>query len=436
MPPASIFAVPHAGPLVLLRKRKSDQLDDGEVEQDDEGPPEPIVRSTEYNVSAITSLSAERAREYQTAGFDPEDAVPLYPFPHKPVRKRTQKLQDVDQELTELNPPVDHHGLTQARDEVSVPSPGAAHLSALTAILHQALLKGDYQRAGRAWRILLCSGSESDDLRRTMMDLRPRGRWAIGGEILLRKGYQGTQRPYREKTDEPLPQDSSVQPPSSVNLRAAREYYDRLAVQYPFRVNRVEKPTDFHLAMLSLWIYEASEYAKAERQKIEQDRDDDMANGSATRASDDIPESDSSSIPSNSSIYGSPRSQRIERAYRQRLDEVRRGELRSALEIAARLDDIRISPPFDKSPDLLHLRAMISLWAADLLVSEAWPANVDAGERRQRELDREQELRKAKRFLSDAVKNGATLREGMELGEGSVRGSNVESSEIGERSDL
>ena len=48
--------------------------------------------------------------------------------------------------------------------------------------------------------------------------------------------------------------------------------------------------------------------------------------------------------------------------------EVRAKELEQAQQIAARMDEIIVSPPYSDSPELLELRGMISLWIADLFV--------------------------------------------------------------------
>ncbi|KAH0295785.1 hypothetical protein KCU71_g14332, partial [Aureobasidium melanogenum] len=50
---------------------------------------------------------------------------------------------------------------------------------------------------------------------------------------------------------------------------------------------------------------------------------------------------------------------------------IKRSELDSAASLAARMDELMLSPPFDTYPPLLQLRGSVALWLADLYVTTA-----------------------------------------------------------------
>ena len=425
MPNARIFASSVEILSTQHRKRKRNITEDDEKEHADEDGTgdSPDPSNVIPGLSATMSLSYGRPQEYHTVGFSPEKGLPPFPFPHRPlssgeshqISKRT-----IATELEALNPPVKQYGFSQHQPEPqstsTSPSETQSHLTVLSAILHQSLLDGEYNRAGRAWHQLLSSGPEGEELKKTIMSLRHHGRWAIGAEVILRRGTQEAQQRLAFVNDGTTRQHISPvtkQCLNENNLRAARSYYDRLAIQYPHHYNRIEKPTDFHVAMLTLWIYEATERSKIERGRIEQERDDTLKNTFQYTSDDD------STIlrpPSYDSSAGHSRQHRPHITFDEQLDRVRQSELRAGLEIAARLDDMRASPPADKSIELMRLRAMVSLWLGDLFVPEPWPVRCDNAERRQRELDRDRESRRAKTLLAEVVRRGGRVVVGLERG--------------------
>lgn len=277
---------------------------------------------------SLTSLTANQAAQYHLAGADPSDGLPDAPFPHHPKSEIKTQVSQNDVASS----------LPKDPEKVSLRQ---RHLSVLTTIMHHSLLKGDYQRAGRAWGMLLRSGPTAVRLDMTTMDLHSEGRWEIAAEILLRRDS-----PIFQSSDwNNLDRDSfrhNSPAFTETGLRAARDLYERLIVQFPIHPNRKNTHIDFYLAMFSLWIYEVTEKAESERQRIEQHNGMDEA--SQRSLSDSMSED-------------GPRFE---------LHQVLVNEVQGARRIANRLDDLISSPPYDKDPGLLRLRSSVSAWVRDL----------------------------------------------------------------------
>lgn len=224
------------------------------------------------------------------------------------------------------------------------------HLAVVTAIVHRCLLQGDFQRAGRAMGLLLRSEIGKGEY----FDIRADGRWGIGAEILLRRGESGgnSLNSSHSSTDE--------------GFEAAKDYYERLILQYPYRKSHPHAVSAIHFypAMFSLWIYQVQCRSKRAREQLQRlgspkERSPDSAHGELNQAIDAEEEHADADEESG----------RNDRKGRE--GEIRVTELRQALEIAARMDQLMVSPPYDKNVPLLKFRGMVALWIGDLRVAEA-----------------------------------------------------------------
>ena len=266
---------------------------------------------------------------------------------HHQVHKRSHSKhkQDIADELATLRPP-----LLFAKgpaDTIDIDVSGnlgirQRHLAAVTAILHRSLLEGEYVRAGRAWGMLLRAESSGQT-----MDLRTNDRWGIGAEILLR------QRRGVGDTD-----GASSCWFSRDGLEKAKAYYERLVLQYPYRkvAPNATGPLDFYIAMFSLWIYSVNEQHLLELTDIGKTA---QAVHRSGRSKNDESESDSTSS--------------LSLPYMQLRESQRRGQIRQktldrAQEIAARLEELLVSPPYIDNSRFRELREMVALWIGDLSV--------------------------------------------------------------------
>lgn len=335
MPPVHHFQLPRRGSSIRKRKRTKssaaadEDLIDDEIEED-------IQSHQNASAAGITRLTANQAEQYRVSGLDPGEELPALPFPHasttfkaRPTR-RFEAARSASKTTLELRKA--EAGSTTLRQ---------SHLSVLTAIMHRCLLEGDYERAGRAWGMLLRSGRA--------FDIRKDDHWGIGGEILMHK--RPVNRDDTNDNDSRAPNsDDEHEDHTSFTiegLEAAKNYYESLVLQFPdLRRNAgLPRAAAFYPALFSVWIVQVSEI---KRRALEGSQD-------ADRCTEDLDMSTSTSFNDT-----------VRNVRPERLEQLHTRELHEADAIAARLDALLLSPPYDKDDELLHLRAMIDLWIADL----------------------------------------------------------------------
>ncbi|KAF2774280.1 hypothetical protein EJ03DRAFT_322872 [Teratosphaeria nubilosa] len=301
----------------LARKQKRDQrkrrhetdADDDDSQSDAIRIKQRLPRSDEDVGDDVRMHSVSRTDPYHVAGYSREVPLPLAPFPHA-AAKTHEPQKSVEEELTGLNPPL----FTSKKPDQST-SVKRRHIENLTTVLHTCMLRGDWVRARRAWSILLRT-----EVSGLGMDLRHHGYWTVGAELLMRTDDEN-------------------------GFRLAREYYERLILQYPHtpRVKHSVNALAIYPALFNVWIYEVQDRFKKRRQQSGARR----SSRSSNVEDEDI--SMASIDPDNSTT----------RALRQE-------ELKEALPIAAKIDDLLLSPPYDTSLPLLRMRGMVGLWVADL----------------------------------------------------------------------
>lgn len=316
------------------------------------------------NAQSYTSSGSLDSFQLRAAGLSPEDAftIPPPPFPHGPptTSKDGFNSTKLQQELADLEPPLFAVNAASKTDPVNRKSKRPAlrqtHLGVLTTILHHCLLEGDYDRAGRAWGMILRT-----QIAGVPIDTRNHARWGIGAEILLRRNAQ----PHSNKIQDPEDNKQSTRHQNDIyteeGFELAREYYERLIVQYPNRKHVPYAVDDrtFYPAMFSLWIYEVCEKSKRARQQHEEG----MSKTDSESASIDEDTTMDYSLDAHAHLIA-----------------IKTEELRRAREIADRLDQLVVSPPFDKDANLLQLRGMVGLWLGDLIFESESSGEGDAWE--------------------------------------------------------
>jgi hypothetical protein len=172
------------------------------------------------------------------------------------------------------------------------------------------------------------------------MDVRTHQRWGVGAELLMRGKSKAAEPSLFVHDDADGYLDYSDE-----GFRLARQYYERLIVQYPPDPRRVgTQASTFYMAMFSLWIYEVSERYK---------------NGTpASRG----PSRSSKSPVSDRSGNSSPSSRRTSVSG----DDNGGPQLHDVDAIAKRMDDILETLLFDRNAELLEMRGMVELWIVDL----------------------------------------------------------------------
>ncbi|KAI4759483.1 hypothetical protein E4T52_08351 [Aureobasidium sp. EXF-3400] len=338
------------------RKRKRHQnLDDDESDDPDShiNPVQPSVSSHDIN------------DPYRVAGWSENIPLPGSSFPHAPaVKQKTRQplSNNLQKDLAALNPPL---YVPPPSEQDTTQSLRRHHLGVLTTILHTSLLKHDFVRAGRAWGMILRTNIHGRPL-----DVRTHGRWGIGAEILMRKSSPDT------NSQEMLENAKMI---SDQGFDAAKDYYERLILQFPFQKtnpNAISSLT-FYPAMFGLCIYEIQQKCNRALENIRKSSPD-MDHSDSELASDPDQES-----------------------------AVKRSELNSAASLAARMDELMLSPPFDAYPPLLQLRGSVALWLADLYTATA-ESEDDSDEYKERAST---ERAKAKRCVNRMKAAGVTVPE-------------------------
>ncbi|KAK0944544.1 hypothetical protein LTR48_005836 [Friedmanniomyces endolithicus] len=341
------------------RKRIDRQLDISDDEDSDtKARSSPPPEATPRTASTAFHHPVNRTDPHHVAGHSRQAPLPPLPYPHAPLRTRENSVSVAD-ELAALNPPL---YVSKAISDDQISSLKRRHVDNLTTLLHACMLRGDWKRALRAWGLLLRT-----EIGGRAVDVRQQGRWGIGAELLMRRDVELPALPT------PLGPDESVVPSfPDASFKAARDYYERLILQYPHtpRTQHNVNALTFYPAFFNIWIYEVQSRARHRRQEIEVEQAADI-------------ESSEHTIEMNTTIADLKQ------------------ELEEALSIADRMDELLVSPPYDSSAVLLYLRGMIGLWLADLYAGSCNASGIDdedsehssISNSEERERDREQALK-------------------------------------------
>ena len=329
------------------RKRKKDY--DGWGTEEDVFEGETTDAGSEIAATGTSLiLSPEEAHQYRIAGLSFDKELPGGHFPHGPAKDETASNRGKDnimKGLSSLTPPIYPPQSAAYQGNLRL-----QHLAVLSSILHRCLLDRDYVRAGRAWGLII-----REEFQGNPIDVRAEGRWGIGAEILLRRDRQLSEIALgstRAVKNDPKTEISKLYF-TRKGFEAAKQYYERLVVQYPFRKTAPDFTSSLHFypAMFGLWVYVTQEESNAARQDI-RNRQEVPPKEESDDAVSDLESSDGSSQETQSLVA-----------------DIRAIELHEAQKIAARMDEVLVSPPYSDSPELLELRGMVSLWIGDLFMS-------------------------------------------------------------------
>ncbi|KAI4110461.1 MAG: hypothetical protein LQ339_001326 [Xanthoria mediterranea] len=324
--------------------------------------------------SSALPLNRFAAEEFRTAGQPLSQELPPFPFPHaavkecarltsRPQRSGTSPSLDSDSSVV-VSSQSDEDGVEVVPKPKSSSDVGLRqqHYTVLTSLLHRCLMEKDYMRASRAWGILLRLEVHGHPL-----DIRAQERWGVGAELLLNGNTNNEARPSLE------------------NLMRAKDYYERLILQYPYRKHSPEAVSSltFYPVMFGLWIYSIQSRYKfaVEESAVRAKGDDDPE---ATHISENEPEE---SVSSTSSARTAVQTEACRIAVEQ------------ANEVVKKLGELLISPPYSDHSGLWKIQGMLYLWLSQLL---------DRKPKEGRQ-ERQKALRKAYEAFSRALKEGGTI---------------------------
>ena len=358
-------------PTYGFKKRKRDEISsevDPDISTVDDGVAPSPATSTHMTLNHGKESQHETLRQALAEGLPGSNFT--QGFPHRSQTSSRSKVKEkIAHELTTLKPALSFaRGPNNDIQTNLAGDPGLRqrHLAAMTTTLQRCLLEGDYIRAGRAWGLLLRSEHNGHT-----MDLRTNNRWGTGAEILLRRDVE-LARKRKDGRRSGFHEIAILNQARSCwfsvdRFEKAKNYYERLVLQYPYRKTAPNAigPLDFYRAMFGLWIYAVNEQHSAELGSIRKRAHRTQHN---KRRVDDETESESESDGASASDMG------MELRYSQERERVRKSTLQRAQEIASRLAELLISPPYSNSNKFISLREMVDMWIKDLSADDPSPA--------------------------------------------------------------
>lgn len=208
------------------------------------------------------------------------------------------------------------------------------HFKVMKSLMHVSILRKDFDRASRAFGLLLRSNVKDEPF-----DLRRHGYWSVGAEIIL-----GRHTEHRNGGDTII---------SEEGFQQAKDYFNQLMVLYPYkkkhRENTVSSRT-FYPTMYGLYIHE-----------LQQKYQEGLKGAENT----------SSSYPSSSPDYAQDSTMEHAGDYEEqdskgRTLAVKTSILDKAIALADEMTQCMLSPPCEDYFPMIQLRAMLARWIIDL----------------------------------------------------------------------
>ena len=297
----------------------------------------------EANASDISSDSSDAEER--------EESEENFPHAYR-SRDRATMLLDKDHLTKELEglklDPNSQLGRVEDKRPRQQPTLRQQHLTNVVTILHRCLLQGDYDRASRAWGILLRVEQKRDPY-----FLRSNGRWGIGVEILLRRNVQPANNTGIDPSAGSVSETDDQEIPDLPQFPAAlsedgfenvKTYFNDLSVLYP-RQKGASNAIDelvFRHTMFALWICFVQEHAVV------------IERGKQSRQSQLESDIDSDGMPSESGRSG------------ERLRESQSYLLEQAKQIHSELEELVMKAEYADDESLCNLRDMAEIWVNDL----------------------------------------------------------------------
>ncbi|KAI4259303.1 MAG: hypothetical protein LQ352_000843 [Teloschistes flavicans] len=287
-------------------------------------------------------LNQGPSNQYRSAGQPSNDSLYPYPLPHAPLKTQEMAKSSIrDSELTSelipedmsiLGDQSDNDGLQTVVMSRSSTKPGLRqqHYTVLTSLLHRCILERDYGRASRAWGMLLRLETHGHPL-----DIRNHERWGIGAELLLHSNGDHDNQLTLE------------------NLNKAKDYYERLILQYPYRKTAPDATSSlkFYPLMFGIWIYSIQLRYRLATQTMSRN----LNRRHTTESSGD---SDSDSEASQIGMTSTPFYDN---------DLARQITIQQARGVVERLSELLLSPPFSDHAGLWRIQGMLFVWISQLL---------------------------------------------------------------------
>lgn len=316
--------------------------------------------------------------------LDPAQQIP--DFPHRGLdRKSGRGIVEIDEpEEEEEEDPDTEEDVAPAKKKTPQRRRGG-HFDVLLQSIHHFLDQGEVEKASRAYGVLL----QLRPLGRPV-DLRHHSMWAIGAEILMRQGEQ-------QDDDDDKPEDQGALPKRwgrAANMNKVKAYFEALIQQHPYDHKHPQSVSavDFWLALLSCDMYNTHTEHVLALDSLEREADRDSRRGSF----------------GHDDSFGSDETETQEARLAQRKEELRLQALGAIKDVTKKMDELMRDMPYSRNQHYLRLRAMASLYVADLVLP-AGPTSAVRFEQAQKARQMEQQA--ARDELQKIITHGGELDE-------------------------
>ncbi|KAM0248797.1 hypothetical protein ACHAP5_003287 [Fusarium lateritium] len=284
--------------------------------------------------------------QFAIAGLSQTDEDPSQRIRDFPHRGLTEHGASAVEPGSEEDPETEGDEAARPKSKKTTSRKRGGHFDVLLQSTHHFLERGEIDKASRTYGLLL-------QLRPSGLpvDIRHHHLWAIGAEILMREGENSSREDEQQDDDKPACRKRWG---SAANMNKVKAYFDTLIQQHPYdyRTPKVVSALDFWIALLSCEIYNTHTEHVLALDRVARDAEDGHRRGSL--------EHDDS--------YGSDDTDSIEARLVQRKEGLRVQALSAMQDITKRMDVLLQDYPYSRDQHYLRLRAMASLYIADLVL--------------------------------------------------------------------
>lgn len=282
--------------------------------------------------------------QFAIAGLSETDEDPsqrIRDFPHRGLAENGASAVEVE---SDEDPETEGDEAARPKSKKNTSRKRGGHFDVLLQSTHHFIDQGEIEKAARTYGLLL-------QLRPSGLpvDVRHHDIWAIGAEILMREG-EGSAREREEHETAPRPTKRWGR---AANMSKVRAYFDTLIQQHPYdyKTPNIVSAFDFWIALFSCEIYNThAEHTLA----LER-----LNSGEEDHRRESFGHDDS---------FGSDDTESSESRLVQKKEELRLQALSAMQDITKRMDVLIQDMPYSRNQQYLRLRAMASLYIADLVV--------------------------------------------------------------------
>ncbi|RBR22783.1 uncharacterized protein FIESC28_04346 [Fusarium coffeatum] len=347
-----------------------------ELTEDDDFP-------SSFPASSINPLSHSPGlvAQFAIAGLSETDENPsqhIRDFPHRGFPSRSTSAAEPE---SDEDPETEGDEAARPKSKKATNSKRSGHFDVLLQSCHHFVDQGEIEKASRTYSLLL-------QLRPTGLpiDVRHHNLWAIGAEILMREGENAQHEEARET------KPTTKRWGRAENMNKVKAYFDTLIQQHPYdsKMPNIVSAVDFWIAMFSCEIYNIHAEHVLLLERLIHDTEEESFQESFGH--DDNFGSDDTDSPETRLI--------------RRKDELRLQSLSAMQDVTKRMDELIRELPYSKNPHYLRLRAMASLYLADLVVPISSASMLQTEQAQQA---RSKEQSEARRYLERMVNEGGEL---------------------------